>query len=79
MRFRLHALERYVLIQTLLNVAGAGAIISAVVLMIQFVDLSRQLAARFDASFVRVAELTLLRGPSVLQPMPRASGTASYR
>jgi lipopolysaccharide export system permease protein len=66
MRFRLHALERYVLFQTLLNVAGAGAIISAVVLMIQFVDLSRQIAARYDASFVRVAELTLLRAPSVL-------------
>lgn len=66
MRFRLRALERYVLTQTLLNVAGAGAIIGAVVLMIQFVDLSRQISSRYDVSFIRVVELTLLRAPSVL-------------
>jgi lipopolysaccharide export system permease protein len=66
MRVRLNALEGYVLRQTLLNVAGAGALIAAVILMIQFVDLSRQISARYDVSFVRVVELTLLRAPSVL-------------
>lgn len=66
MRARLNALENYVLRQTLINVAGAGALIAAVVLMIQFVDLSRQVTTRYDVSFTRVAELTLLRAPSVL-------------
>jgi lipopolysaccharide export system permease protein len=66
MRFRLNALESYVLRQTLINVAGAGALITAVILMIQFVDLSRQVSSRYDVSFVKIAELTLLRAPSVL-------------
>jgi len=66
MRIRLNALENYVLRQTLINVAGAGALITSVILMIQFVDLSRQVSARYDVSFIRVAELTMLRAPSVL-------------
>lgn len=66
MRTRLSALESYVLTQTLINVAGAGAIVASVVLLIDFVELSRQLGSRFDVSFVRIAGLTALRSPSVL-------------
>ncbi|CAN5148506.1 LPS export ABC transporter permease LptG [soil metagenome] len=66
MRNRLSALESYVLSQTLINVAGAAAIIGSVVLLIDFVELSRDVAARFDVSFMRIAGLTLLRSPSVL-------------
>lgn len=66
MRFKLNALERYVLRETMTSVAAAGAIISAVVLMIQFVDLSREVASRYDVGFVQVTLLTLLRAPSTL-------------
>lgn len=66
MRTRLTALERYVLSQTLLHVAGAAAIISAVVLMIEFVDTSKQMGSRYDISFVELTQLTFYQAPSVL-------------
>lgn len=66
MRLRLAALERYVLTQTLINVAGAVAIIGAVVLLIDFVELSRQVASRTDISFVHTVGLTLMKSPSVM-------------
>lgn len=66
MRWRIRSLETYVLRQTLLHVAGAAAIISAVVLMIEFVDLSRQVASRYDLSFAELTKLTFYRAPAVL-------------
>jgi lipopolysaccharide export system permease protein len=60
-------LERYVLARTL---AGAGAwlaIISAVILLAQFVDLSRTVGVRADVSAGEIFGLTLLKSPSVIQ------------
>ena len=66
MRLHLTAIERYVMTQTLANVAGAGAVISAVVLLIDFVSLSRDIASRVDVSFLQMVTLTLTKAPSVI-------------
>jgi len=66
MRTSLTAIERYVMSQTLTNVAGASAIISAVVLLIDFVSLSRDIASRIDVSFPQMVLLTLMKAPSVI-------------
>lgn len=64
-------LERYVLGRTLIAVAGAMAVISAVILLIDFVDVSRTLAGRADAGFVHLLWLTALKSPaSILILLP---------
>jgi lipopolysaccharide export system permease protein len=60
-------LERYVLARTFGGVGAAFAVISAVILLMQFVDLSRQLGVRADVGAMQLFELTLLRAPSVIQ------------
>jgi len=63
---KINALERYVLGQTLIAVAGAAAILSSVILLIDFVEISRQIGGRVDISFARTMTLTLMKSPSVI-------------
>ncbi|MBP7704712.1 MAG: LPS export ABC transporter permease LptG [Caulobacter sp.] len=66
-------LERYVLARTLAGVAGALAVIGAVILLIDFVEVSRTVGGRGDAGFPRLLWLTLLKAPStVLTLLPFA-------
>jgi lipopolysaccharide export system permease protein len=64
-------IERYVLVHVLTGIGAAAALLSAVVLLIDFVDLSRMLAGRTDAGFLTVLWLTMLKSPAViLQLLP---------
>lgn len=60
-------LERYVIGVTLLGVVTWLAVISAVVVLIQFVELSGQVGTRADVGAAGILELTLLRAPSLIQ------------
>lgn len=60
-------IERYVLSYMLLGVIGALAIISSVILLIQFVELTSQVGTRADVGADLIFELTLLRVPSIIQ------------
>ena len=71
MNLRLGRIERYVLGHTLAGVGGAAALVGAVVLLIDFVDLSRSLGGRADIGFLVELGLTVLKSPSViLQLLP---------
>jgi lipopolysaccharide export system permease protein len=59
-------IERYVLARTLVALGGALAIISAVVMLIDFVDISRTVGVRADVGFNQLIMLTLLRSPSTI-------------
>jgi lipopolysaccharide export system permease protein len=60
-------LERYVLARAMGGVGSALAVITAVVVLVQFVDLSRQMGVRAEVGPARLFALTLLRAPSVIQ------------
>ena len=66
LRLRLTRIERYVLIRTLWAVAGALAIISAVVMLIDFVEISRNTTAGTDTTIIETLGLTLLRSPNLV-------------
>lgn len=67
MRLRLGQIERYVLVRTLLGVAMALAVISTIILLIIFVELSRTVGVRArDVSPVEVFGLALLQAPTVI-------------
>ena len=59
-------LERYVLGGTLTSVAGALAVIGSVVLLIEFVDISRTVGGRAEAEFAHLLWLTLLKAPATI-------------
>ena len=64
-------IQRYVLAHALTGIAAAAALLSGVVVLINFVDLSRMLAGRTEAGFLTELGLTLLKSPAViLQLMP---------
>ena len=68
---RMNRIERYVLVHTLAGVGGAAALLSAIVLLIDFVDLSRTLGGRAEVGFMAELALTALKSPSViLQLLP---------
>lgn len=60
-------LERYVLAQMLTGVLAALSVIAAVVVLIQFVELSSQVGTRVDVGAASILKLTLLRVPSLIQ------------
>jgi len=60
-------LEVYILFRTLAAVVAALAIIAAVTLLVQFVDVSRSIGIRTDVSAGDLFGLTLLKSPSVIQ------------
>ena len=63
---KLGRIERYVTAQTLASVAAALAMIVAIVMLIEFVDVSRTVGARVDISILQIVMLTLLQAPSVV-------------
>ena len=58
---------RYVLVRTLAGVGAALAVIGSVIVLIQFVDLSRSIGVRADVGAADILGLTLLKSPSVIQ------------
>ena len=60
-------LERYVLVRAFWSVGASLAVISAVILLVQFVDLSRSVGVRTDVGAGQIFGLTLLRAPSLIQ------------
>jgi lipopolysaccharide export system permease protein len=60
-------LGRYVLGRTLGGVGAALAVIATVIVLVQFVDLSRQVGVRAEVGPAQLFALTLLRAPSVIQ------------
>jgi lipopolysaccharide export system permease protein len=64
--FRLGRIERYVTRQSLIAVGGALSVIIAIVMLIDFVDISRTVGARVDMSMLQIVALTLLKSPSVV-------------
>jgi lipopolysaccharide export system permease protein len=64
--FKLGRIERYVTRQTLVAVGGALSVITAMVMLIDFVDVSRTVGARVDMSMLEIVSLTLLKSPSVV-------------
>lgn len=68
---RLGGIERYVLVQQLKSLGVALAVISALVMLIDFVEVSRGVGSAQDLSAVRIFGLVLLKSPSVIvQLMP---------
>jgi len=63
----MNRLERYVLARTLGGVFAALTVISAVILLVQFVDLSRTMGVRADVSASDILGLTLLKSPAVIE------------
>jgi lipopolysaccharide export system permease protein len=59
-------LERYVLAGTLAAVAGALAVIGSVVLLIEFVDISRTVGGRSEIGFGEMLGLTMLKAPATM-------------
>jgi len=67
----LKRLEAYVLTRTLTSVAGALAVIGSIIILIDVVELSRDVGVRAEISFIDVLGLTLLRTPVlILQLLP---------
>lgn len=63
---RLGRIERYVMGRTLSSVSAALAVIAAVILLVQFVDLSRSVGVRADVTVGQLFSLTLLRTPAMV-------------
>ncbi|HEV2532918.1 LptF/LptG family permease [Phenylobacterium sp.] len=60
-------IERYVVGRVMGSVGAALAVISAVILLVEFVDLSRGVGVKADVAVSQVFWLTLLRAPSLIQ------------
>ncbi len=71
MRLRLGYIERYILVHALIGIGAAAALLGAVVVLINFIDLSRSLGGRAELGFATELGLTLLKSPAViLQLLP---------
>lgn len=67
----LKRIEAYVLARTLTSVGGALAVIASIIILIDVVELSRDVGVRAEISFIEVLGLTLLRSPIlILQLLP---------
>lgn len=68
---RLTSIELYVLFRTLNAVLGALAIIASVIMLIDFVEISRDIGGRVDLSPINLVGLMLMKSPAViLQLLP---------
>ncbi|MBS0296264.1 MAG: LPS export ABC transporter permease LptG [Proteobacteria bacterium] len=63
---RLTRIERYVATRTLGSVAMALGVIAILILLINFVDVSRNVGGKSDATTLEVLWLTLLKSPNVI-------------
>jgi lipopolysaccharide export system permease protein len=59
-------LQLYVLTRTLAGVGAALAVVASVIMLVDFVDVSRAMSGRPDVGFPQIAELVLLKSPSVI-------------
>jgi lipopolysaccharide export system permease protein len=59
-------LERYVLFRTFAGIGSALAVISAVILLVQFVDLSRSVGVRADVGVGDLFIMTLFKSPGLI-------------
>jgi len=60
-------LFRYVFWQTLVGVAGSASVILAVIVLVDFVETSRDVAARADVTALNALQLTALKTPLLVQ------------
>lgn len=68
---RLGRIERYVLIQTLRALAVALGVISAVIMLIDFVEISRSVGSETDLSALQMIGLMVLKSPAtILELLP---------
>ena len=68
---RLGRIERYVLVQTLRSLAVALGVIAAVIMLIDFVEISRSIGAETDLSAFQLLGLTVLKSPAtILELLP---------
>jgi lipopolysaccharide export system permease protein len=65
-RIRLGRIERYVLVQQFRALGVALAVISALVMLIDFVEISRGLGSDTDLSALRILGLMLIKSPAVI-------------
>ena len=65
-RIRLGRIERYVLVQQLRSLAVALAVIASLVMLIDFVEISRGLGSNVDLSAGRILVLMALKSPAVI-------------
>ncbi len=73
MNSALGRMQVYVLVRTLGGILAALTVIAAVILLIDFVEISRTIGAGVDLNFLQIAALTLLKSPMViLQLLPFA-------
>jgi lipopolysaccharide export system permease protein len=74
LRFKLNLVEQYVLTRTLVGVFGALGVLGTIVMLIDFVELSRTVGNKTHSGTLGdIFELTLLRWPSeVIQLLPFA-------
>jgi len=59
-------MQFYVLTRTLIGVGAAFAVVASVIMLVDFVELSRTLGGGIDLSFFQLLGLTLLKSPSVI-------------
>ncbi len=64
--WRLNRIEQYVITRTLMSVGAALAIIAALIVLIDFVDVSRTVGQRVDLSGMQILGLALLKAPNVI-------------
>lgn len=60
-------LSRYLFIQSLIGILGAATVVLAVIILVDFVETSRDIATRADISMFQALELTILKTPLLLQ------------
>jgi lipopolysaccharide export system permease protein len=65
-RLRLGRIERYVLVQQMKSLAVALGIIAALIMLIDFVEVSRGVGSDVDLSTTRILGLMLLKSPQVI-------------
>lgn len=63
----MNTLGRYLFLQTLFGILAAAGVISAVIILVDFVETSRDIATRADISPLQALELTLLKSPLLVQ------------
>jgi lipopolysaccharide export system permease protein len=65
-RAALTRIQRYVVRRTLTSVASALLVIACLIVLVNFVELSRNVGARANISILEVLELALMQSPSVV-------------
>jgi lipopolysaccharide export system permease protein len=59
-------IERYVVERTLLSCAAALGVIGALIILINFVEVSRDMGGKVDATALEILGLTLLKSPNII-------------